>query len=135
MQQRPCVDRMRVHAFPTELSILCHTFTIVVFKPFKINPCVKFICYHYGLLRMNTHKSTIFIPFTASVIYLHAPVCAVIIRPSYETENCHFPEKMDAIKKNYTISIYDFLLPFNFAVSTQSSGGHYLSAKGTLILQ
>lgn len=66
VQQSPCVDRMLVHTFPMELSVLCHTFTIVVFKPFKIKPCVKFICYHYGLLRMNTYKSTIFILFTVS---------------------------------------------------------------------
>lgn len=48
---------------------------------------------------MNTHKSTIFILFTASVIHLHAFVSAMIIRPSYETENFHFPEKVDAINK------------------------------------
>lgn len=84
---------------------------------------------------MNTRKSNIFILFTASLIHLHAFVCAMIIRPSYETENFHFLEKVDAINKIIPSVSMIFLLLFNFAVSTQALSGHYISAKGTFFLR
>lgn len=68
---------------------------------------------------MNLHKFTVLILFTAFLIHLHAAVCAMITRTTYEAEKLSLHRKVDAINKILS-SVSDLQLQFNFSVSTQS---------------